>query len=151
MGPDRDRRRRGDAGPRSGTEGDRPFQLRASIAACHATSPSWEQTDWLQIVTLFDLLARHDPSPVVRLNRAVALSRLGPAYVEQALADVDALAGPLDGYHLFHATRAALLTALGRVDDADAANARALTLTGNDAERRLLATRLHRHPLTDGS
>jgi RNA polymerase sigma-70 factor (ECF subfamily) len=128
-----------------------PFQLRAAIAACHATSPSWEQTDWLQIVTLFDLLSRHDPSPVVRLNRAVALSRLGPGYVEQALADVDALAGPLDGYHLFHATRAELLTALGRVDDADAANSRALALTGNDAERRLLATRLHRRPLDDGS
>ena len=97
------------------------------------------------------MLARHDPSPVVRLNRAVALSRLGPAYVEQALADVDELAGPLDGYHLFHATRAELLTALGRVDDADAANSRALALTANDAERRLLATRLHRRPLDDGS
>ncbi len=128
-----------------------PFQLRAAIAACHATSPSWEQTDWLQIVTLFDVLARHDPSPVVRLNRAVALSRLGPAYVGQALADVDALADRLDGYHLFHATRAELLTALGRADDADAANSRALALTGNDAERRLLATRLHRRPLDDGS
>ena len=128
-----------------------PFQLRAAIAACHATSPSWEQTDWLQIITLFDLLARRDSSPVVRLNRAVALSRLGPAYVEQALADVDALADRLDGYHLFHATRAELLTALGRVDDADAANARALALTRNDAERRLLATRLHRRPLDDGS
>jgi RNA polymerase sigma-70 factor (ECF subfamily) len=128
-----------------------PYQLRAAIAACHATGPSWEETDWLQIVTLFDLLARHDPSPVVRLNRAVALSRLGPAYVEQALADVDALADGLDGYHLFHATRAELLTALGRADEADAANARALALTGNDAERRLLATRLHRRPLDDGS
>jgi RNA polymerase sigma-70 factor (ECF subfamily) len=128
-----------------------PFQLRAAIAACHATSPSWEQTDWLQIVTLFDLLARHDPSPVVRLNRAVALSRLGPDQVEEALADVDALADRLDGYHLFHATRAELLTTLGRLDEADAANARALALTANDAERRLLSTRLHRRPLDDGS
>jgi RNA polymerase sigma-70 factor (ECF subfamily) len=128
-----------------------PYQLRAAIAACHATSPSWEQTDWLQIVALFDVLARHDPSPVVRLNRAVARSRLGPSYVEQALADVDDLAEPLDGYHLFHATRAELLAALGRADEADAANARALALTDNDAERRLLATRLHRRPLDDGS
>jgi RNA polymerase sigma-70 factor (ECF subfamily) len=128
-----------------------PFQLRAAIAACHATSPSWDQTDWLQIVTLFDVLARHDPSPVVRLNRAVAFSRLGPGHVAEALADVEVLAEPLAGYHLFHATRAELLTALGRTDEADAANARALELTANDAERRLLATRLHRRPLDDGS
>ncbi len=128
-----------------------PFQLRAAIAACHATSPSWEETDWLQIVTLFDVLARHDPSPVVRLNRAVARSRLGPAYVERALAEVDELTTALDGYHLFHATRGELLTALGRTGQAAEANARALALTGNDAERRLLATRLHRRPLDDGS
>ena len=51
---------------------------RAAIAACHATSPSWAETDWLQIVTLFEVLARHDPSPVVRLNRAVAMSQIGP-------------------------------------------------------------------------
>ena len=56
-----------------------PFQLRAAIAACHATSPSWAETDWLQIVTLFEVLTRYDPSPVVRLNRAVAMSQIGPA------------------------------------------------------------------------
>ncbi len=128
-----------------------PFQLQAAIAACHATSPSWEQTDWLQIVTLFDVLIGHDPSPVVRLNRAVARAQLGPSQVGRALADVDALAERLDGYHLFHATRAQLLTVLGRDAEAAAANARALSLTGNEAERRLLATRLHRHPLSDGS
>ena len=128
-----------------------PLQLRASIAACHATAPSWAETDWLQIVALFEVLAAYDPSPVVGLNRAVAVSHLGPAYVARALADVDALADRLDGYHLFHATRAELLTRLGRDDEAAAANTRALGLTGNDAERRLLATRLHRHPLTDGS
>ena len=128
-----------------------PFQLRAAIAACHATSPSWEQTDWLQIHTLFDVLTMHDPSPVVRLNRAVALAQLGPGQTGPALAEVEALAGPLDGYHLFHATRAELLSGLGRVAEAAAANARALELTDNDAERRLLATRLHRHPLSDGS
>jgi RNA polymerase sigma factor (sigma-70 family) len=128
-----------------------PVQLQAAIAACHATAPSWEETDWLQIVTLFDVLVAHDPSPVVRLNRAVAVSRLGPEHVARALADVDALADRLDGYHLFHATRAELLTRLARDDEAAAANSRALGLTSNDAERRLLATRLHRHPLTDGS
>jgi RNA polymerase sigma factor (sigma-70 family) len=128
-----------------------PLQLQAAIAACHATAPSWAETDWLQIVTLFDLLIAHDPSPVVRLNRAVAVSRLGSEHVTRALADVDALADRLDGYHLFHATRAELLTRLARDDEAAAANARALGLTANEAERRLLATRLHRHPLTDGS
>ena len=129
-----------------------PFQLRAAIAACHATSPSWAETDWLQIVTLFEVLTRYDPSPVVRLNRAVAMSQIGPDE-GRALAGraVDELADRLDGYHLFHATRAELLTRLGRDDEAAVANARALALTTNDAERRLLATRLHRHPLTDGS
>ena len=141
------RARRCSSGPRRCTRPG-PFQLQAAIAACHATSPSWAETDWLQIVTLYDVLARHDPSPVVRLNRAVALAQLGPAAGRAALADVDALADRLDGYHLFHATRAELLTALGRDDEADAANARALALTANDAERRLLTTRLHRHPLT---
>jgi RNA polymerase sigma-70 factor (ECF subfamily) len=128
-----------------------PFQLRAAIAACHATSPSWAETDWLQIVTLFEVLTRYDPSPVVRLNRAVAMSQIGPHEVEPSLHDVDELADRLDGYHLFHATRAQLLTRLGRDDEAAAANVRALALTTNEAERRLLATRLHRHPLTDGS
>jgi RNA polymerase sigma factor (sigma-70 family) len=128
-----------------------PFQLRAAIAACHATSPSWEATDWLQIVTLFEVLTRYDPSPVVRLNRAVAMSQIGPQEVAPSLAAVDELADRLDGYHLFHATRAELLARLGRADEADDANNRALALTGNDAERRLLATRLHRRPLDDGS
>ena len=128
-----------------------PFQLRAAIAACHATSPSWAETDWLQIVTLFEVLTRHDPSPVVRLNRAVAMSQIGPQEVAPSLEAVDELADRLDGYHLFHATRAELLTRLGRDDEAAAANARALALTTNDAERRLLTTRLHRRPLEDGS
>jgi RNA polymerase sigma-70 factor (ECF subfamily) len=127
------------------------YQLQAAIAACHASSPSWEETDWLQIVALYDLLVAHDPSPVPRLNRSVALAQLGPSQAARALADVDALADRLDAYHLFHATRAELLEMLGRPDEAAVANARALQLTTNDAERRLLATRLHRHPLTDGS
>jgi RNA polymerase sigma-70 factor (ECF subfamily) len=128
-----------------------PYQLRAAIAALHATSPSWAETDWLQIVTLFEVLTRHDPSPVVHLNRAVAISQIGPHEVQRSLDVVDGLAERLDGYHLFHATRAELLTRLGRDDEAAAANARALSLTTNDAERGLLATRLHRHPLFDGS
>ena len=127
------------------------YQLQAAIAAVHATAPSWAATDWLQIVTLYELLLGHDPSPVTRLNRAVAVAQLGRRQAEAALADVEALAGPLAAYHLFHATRAELLTTLGRHDDARAANRTALGLTTNDAERRLLTTRLHRHPLQDGS
>ena len=128
-----------------------PYQLQAAIAACHASSPTWAETDWLQIVTLYDVLLAHQPSPVTRLNRAVALAQLGPDQATRALADVDELAGPLGGYHLFHATRAELLELVGRPDEAAAANQRALELTTNDAERRLLVTRLHRHPLTDGT
>ena len=125
------------------------YQLQAAIAALHATAPSWEETDWLQIVMLYDVLAGLDRSPVVRLNQAVARAQLGAP--EEALAQLDSLAGPLASYHLFHATRAELLTGLGRHDEARHANHTALGLTTNDAERRLLMTRLHRHVLEDGS
>ena len=127
------------------------YQLQAAIAACHASAATWSETDWLQIVTLYDLLLAHDPSPVVRLNRAVALAQLGPDQAALALGEVDELADELAPYHLFHATRGQLLTELGRADEADAAHRKALELTTNDAERRLLLTRLHRHPLEDGS
>jgi RNA polymerase sigma-70 factor (ECF subfamily) len=126
-----------------------PYQLQAAIAALHATAPSWEETDWLQIALLYDELARLDPSPVVRLNQAVAHAQVtDPA---DALARLEGLADQLARYHLFHAVRAELLTTLGRHDDAREANRTALTLTSNEAERRLLTTRLHRRPLEDGS
>ena len=128
-----------------------PYQLQAAIAACHASSPSWERTDWLQIVALYELLLRTDRSPVTRLNRAVALAQLGPEQAAVALGEVEALADQLASYHLFHATRAELLTMRGRHREAAEANERALALTSNDAERRLLTTRLHRRPLDDGS
>ena len=119
-----------------------PYQLQAAIAACHAEAPSWAETDWTQILVLYDLLLRMAPTPVVRLNRAVALRAVaGP---EAALAEVDALAGELDGYHLFHATRAELLFELGRREQSRAAEVRALGLTANRAERRLLERRLDR-------
>jgi RNA polymerase sigma-70 factor (ECF subfamily) len=125
------------------------YQLQAAIAAVHATGASWAETDWLQISLLYDELARHDPSPVVRLNQVVAHAQVvGPV---DALHRLEALAEPLAAYHLFHATRAELLTSVGRDDEAATANRRALELTANDAERRLLATRLHRRPLDDGS
>jgi RNA polymerase sigma-70 factor (ECF subfamily) len=116
------------------------FQLQAAIAACHASAASWSETDWLQILVLYDMLLAHDPSPVTQLNRGVAVGKVwGPA---DALAYVDRLGEPLRGYHLFHATRAALLRELGRREEADAADARALTLTRNPAEQVLLRTRL---------
>lgn len=116
------------------------YQLQAAIAACHAEAPTYEATDWPQIVTLYDLLACHDPSPVVRLNRAIALREVaGP---EVALREVEVVATDLDRYHLLHATRAELLTDLERFDAAAAALERALELTMNQAERRLLRRRL---------
>jgi predicted RNA polymerase sigma factor len=128
-----------------------PYQFQAAIAACHAEAPSWRDTDWLQIVTLYGLLVDHDPSPVVRLNAAIALAQLGDRQAALALDDVDRLTERLAGYHLFHATRAELLRQLGRDDEAATADRRALQLTANEAERRLIQTRLRRHPLTDGS
>ncbi|MGB0099068.1 MAG: DUF6596 domain-containing protein [Nocardioides sp.] len=127
------------------------YQLQAAIAACHATAASWADTDWLQIVSLYDLLRRFDDSPVVRLNRAVAVAQLGPRQAAHALAEVEALGAELAEYHLFHATRGELLAGLGRAEEAATANRRALALTGNEAERRLLTTRLHSRPLDDGS
>ncbi len=118
------------------------FQLQAAVAACHATSPSWEATDWLQIATLYDLLLTHDPSPVVRLNRAIAVSYLGPHQAADALSEVEGMADRLDGYAHFHSARAALLRAVGRPDEAHDADARALALTANEAEQRLLRSRL---------
>jgi RNA polymerase sigma-70 factor (ECF subfamily) len=117
-----------------------PYQLQAAIVACHAEAGSWAETDWLQILLLYDALLRHAPSPVVRLHRAIALSHLaGPA---AALAEVDSVAAELSRYHLFHATRAELLRDLGRTDEARRCDEQALGLTGNPAERALLEQRL---------
>lgn len=117
-----------------------PYQLEAAIAACHAEAPSFEATDWAQIVALYDLLLGLAPSPVVRLNRAIALWKVaGP---EPALRELEAVAAELDGYHIFHATRGQLLHDLGRREQARAAELRALDLTTNGAERALLERRL---------
>ena len=118
------------------------WQLHAAIAACHADAETADSTDWLQVLVLYDLLLGYDPSPVVRLNRAVALDQVGaPA---AALTEVDALKGQLSRAHLWHAVRAHLLRRLGRGDEALAADLHALELTANDAERRLLAARTGR-------
>jgi RNA polymerase sigma factor (sigma-70 family) len=117
-----------------------PYQVQAAIAACHAEAPSWEETDWDQIALLYEKLVELAPSPVLNLNRAIALSHvLDPG---AALEEVDALAESLDRYHLFHATRAEMLRQLGRTAEARAADERALQLTRNPAERTLLSARL---------
>ena len=117
-----------------------PYQLQAAIAALHAIAPSYGQTDWLQIRLLYDRLQALTPSPVILLNRAVAIRFTdGPA---AALAEVEPLAAELGDYRLFHAVRAELLTALGRDQEARAANERALALAANPAERELIARRL---------
>ena len=117
-----------------------PYTVQAAIAACHAEAETWDLTDWVQVVLLYDVLMSMTPTPIVRLNRAIALREIaGP---EAALEEVEALAGELDGYHLFHATRAELLRDTGDRDTARVAEAAALDLTRNEAERTLLQGRL---------
>ena len=117
-----------------------PYQLQAAIAAVHAEAASWAETDWPQIVALYDVLLRMVDTPVVRLNRAVAVSHVrGPAV---ALGEVNDLAMALGGYHLFHATRAELLDELGETALAREARLRALDLCQNPAERALLLRKL---------
>jgi predicted RNA polymerase sigma factor len=116
------------------------YQVQAAIAAVHAGARRYPDTDWRQIRALYDRLLLFTPSPVVRLNRAVATRFvLGP---QAALDEVEPLAADLGGYRLFHAVRAELLDALGRHGQASAANERALELAANPAERELLARRL---------
>jgi len=117
-----------------------PYQLQAAIVAVHAGSPRHAETDWRQVVALYDRLFALQPTPVVALNRALALAELqGPA---AGLAAIEPLAERLEAYHLFHAARGELLRRLGRAEEAANANRRALALTDNPAERRLLEQRL---------
>ena len=117
-----------------------PYQLQAAILACHAEAERWQDTDWEQIVLLYDMLLHLAPSPVTRLHRAIALRYLsGP---RPAMTELDTLAGELDRYHLYHATRADLWRALGRPDEALAADRRALALTANPAEQGVLRQRI---------
>jgi RNA polymerase sigma-70 factor (ECF subfamily) len=113
------------------------YQLLAAINAVHTDVPDARDTDWSQVVALYDLLLQLDPSPIVRLNRAIALAELdGPAV---ALAEIDAL--PLETYHAYHATRADLLRRSGRSREAREAYDRAIALTANPAEQSFLTRR----------
>jgi RNA polymerase sigma factor (sigma-70 family) len=117
-----------------------PYQLQAAIAACHAEAARWEDTDWEQIVVLYDLLLHFEPSPVTRLHRAVAVRHARG--LELALAEMDALGKALDRYPLFHATRAELLREAGAPEQAQKADRRALELTSNPAQQDLLQERI---------
>jgi len=117
-----------------------PYQVQAAIAACHAEARSWAETDWTQIVVLYEGLTRMTGSSVVRLNHAIALAHVAGA--ERALAEIDEMRDELDRYHLYHATRAAFLRELGRPAEAREADRRALALTDNPAEQALLRERI---------
>lgn len=115
------------------------WQLHAAIAACHSDAEEFADTDWAQIVVLYDMLCEYDASPVVRLNRAVARGEIGE--VAAALAEVELLRGELESFHLWHAVRADLLRRLGRDEEMTIALREAHERTKNDAERRLLRSR----------
>jgi RNA polymerase sigma-70 factor, ECF subfamily len=119
-----------------------PYQLQAAIAACHASAASTQDTDWVEIATLYRHLAALMPSPVVELNRAVAVAMADGPAAGLALVDGLSAAGELARYHLLHATRADLLRRLGRDAEAAEAYRTALELVGSDAERRYLSRRL---------
>lgn len=128
--------------PRVGVKTPGPFALQAAIAAVHCRAAKVEDTDWREIVRLYDLLERVQPSPIVALNRAVAVAMVegpGPAL---AILDQITAAGQLENYHLLHATRADLLRRQGSLAAAAASYERALELAGNESERRFLARRL---------
>jgi RNA polymerase sigma factor (sigma-70 family) len=118
-----------------------PYWLQAAIAACHARARAPEETDWIGIAALYDALAQLAPSPVVELNRAVALGMAFGPEVGLELADALASDGSLDGYHLLQSVRGDLLEKLGRFDEASMEFSRAAALTQNARERILLLDR----------
>jgi RNA polymerase sigma-70 factor (ECF subfamily) len=117
-----------------------PFQLQAAIQAVHCDAGTFDATDWPQIVALYDQLLSLMPTPVVALNRAIALGEVsGP---EAALTALDAIAPDLDNYHLLHAARATTLRRLGQNDAAQAAYERAAELAATERDRRFLSEQI---------
>jgi RNA polymerase sigma-70 factor (ECF subfamily) len=122
-----------------------PYQVLAAINAVHTSARDAGDTDWSQVVALYDQLVRLDPSPVVALNRAIAVAELdGP---QVALAYVDRLEDRLAGYHAYHAARADLLRRLGRSQESRAAYDKAIGLAGNTAETAYLTRRRDQLPV----
>jgi RNA polymerase sigma-70 factor (ECF subfamily) len=119
-----------------------PYTLQAAIAAVHAEAPDAAATDWPQIVGLYDVLLRADPSPVIELNRAAAVAMRDGPLAGLALIDAILARGDLSDYHLAHAARAELFRRLGRTAEARASYERALGLVRQEPERRFLARRL---------
>jgi RNA polymerase sigma-70 factor (ECF subfamily) len=119
-----------------------PFTLQAAIASLHCQAARPEDTDWRQIVRLYDVLERLQPSPVVSLNRAVAVAMVDGPQPALALIEQLAASGTLDDYHLLHAARADMLRRAGSVEEAAKSYQRALALAANDSERRFLERRL---------
>ena len=115
-----------------------PYQVQAAIQAVHSDATTANETDWAQVVALYDQLLAIRPDPIARLNRAVAVAEVaGPDIGLRLVDELD-----LDRYHLYHAIRADLLRRLGRTDDASAAYAAAMERTENDVERAYLQTRI---------
>ena len=119
-----------------------PYCLQAAIAAVHAEAPSAAQTDWQQIVGLYDVLLRAVPSPVIELNRAVAVAKRDGALAGLLLVEGILARGELQDYHLAHSARAEFCRQLGRVEQARAAYQRALELTRQEPERRFIRARI---------
>ena len=119
-----------------------PYAIQAAIAAVHSDASSAANTDWNQIVALYDLLARAEPSPIIELNRAVAIAMRDGPQVGLDLIDAILARGELNDYHLAHSARAEFLRRLGRTSDAKEAYRRALECTEQEPERRFLQRRL---------
>lgn len=122
-----------------GSESEGVYALQAAIAAVHASASTWDETDWPRLVGLYDRLLVAHPSPVVRLNRAVAVAQArGPG---EALAELEAMVAELDGYQPYHVALSELHRRLGNTEDEERARQRALQLTENETERRFLEGR----------
>jgi RNA polymerase sigma factor (sigma-70 family) len=128
----------------------RPFTLQAAIAACHARAPAAEATDWIRIAALYAALAQRAPSPVVELNRAVAVGRAFGPRAGLEIADALASSGELEGHHLLAGVRGDLLAALGRHGEAQAAFEQAAALTGNARERAVMLDRARQSAILAG-
>jgi len=118
------------------------YTIQAAISAVHADARTAAETDWSQIVALYDVLLRADPSPIVELNRAVAVAMRDGAEAGLLIIDAIVSRGDLANYHLLHSTRGELLRRCGRIDEAESAFGRALELARQEPERRFLAAKL---------